>query len=124
MGDPVTYLFVPGDRPERFGKALASGADRVILDLEDAVRPEAKAAARQAICESDLDWSRVVIRINAGAEGAEDHGVLRTVAAAATVAPHPAVAAAGPRCVDACRGKRGCSSTAGGGRRPGVAGVR
>ena len=87
MGDPVTYLFVPGDRPERFGKALASAADRVILDLEDAVRPEAKAAARQAIREADLDWSRVVIRINAGAEGAEDHGVLRTVAAAGVLVP-------------------------------------
>ncbi|MFO7071915.1 aldolase/citrate lyase family protein, partial [Pseudomonas aeruginosa] len=31
-------LFVPGDRPERFAKALASGADAVIVDLEDAVQ--------------------------------------------------------------------------------------
>ena len=38
-----TYLFVPGNRPERFGKALASGADAVVLDLEDAVAAEAKA---------------------------------------------------------------------------------
>ena len=34
---PITYLFAPADRPERFAKALASGADRVIIDLEDAV---------------------------------------------------------------------------------------
>ena len=48
-----SYLFVPGNRPERFDKALASGADVVILDLEDAVAPDAKAAAREAItsCE-------------------------------------------------------------------------
>lgn len=46
-----SYLFVPGNRPERFGKAIASGAGAVILDLEDAVPPEAKASAREAVCE-------------------------------------------------------------------------
>ncbi len=40
--DPRTYLFVPGNRPERFAKALGSGADRVVLDLEDAVALPAK----------------------------------------------------------------------------------
>ncbi|WP_264675693.1 aldolase/citrate lyase family protein, partial [Pseudomonas aeruginosa] len=40
-------LFVPGDRPERFAKALASGADAVIVDLEDAVQASAKAQARE-----------------------------------------------------------------------------
>ncbi|SIT08348.1 citrate lyase subunit beta / citryl-CoA lyase [Roseivivax lentus] len=64
MSLPITYLFVPGDRPDRFEKALGSGADRVILDLEDAVRPEAKATAREAILGASLDWSRVVVRIN------------------------------------------------------------
>ena len=44
-----TYLFVPGTRPERFDKALASGADRVVLDLEDAVAADDKASARSAI---------------------------------------------------------------------------
>ncbi|MCY1208849.1 Citrate lyase subunit beta-like protein [compost metagenome] len=39
-------LFVPGDRPERFAKALASGADTVIVDLEDAVQASSKAQAR------------------------------------------------------------------------------
>ena len=61
-----SYLFCPGDRPERFGKALVSGADRIVLDLEDAVHPTAKAAARDGIAE----WLRtaatpVMVRVNA-----------------------------------------------------------
>ena len=44
-----SMLFVPGDRPERFEKAAASGADAVILDLEDAVTPERRPEARTAI---------------------------------------------------------------------------
>ena len=44
-----SLLFVPGDRPERFAKAAASGADALILDLEDSVSPERKAAARDAV---------------------------------------------------------------------------
>ncbi|MEU6788986.1 CoA ester lyase [Nonomuraea angiospora] len=42
----VTWLYVPGDRPERFDKAVASGADVVIIDLEDAVVPARKDEAR------------------------------------------------------------------------------
>jgi len=49
-----SYLFVPGNRPERFAKAATCGAGAVILDLEDAVPPEAKAGARHAVC----DWLR------------------------------------------------------------------
>ncbi|MDE2080965.1 MAG: CoA ester lyase [Burkholderiales bacterium] len=74
-----TYLFVPGNRPERFAKALASGADAVILDLEDAVAPEAKPAARDAIAgwvasAEAGDLARIVVRINeaASADFAED----------------------------------------------------
>ena len=44
-----SLLFVPGDRSDRMAKALASGADAVILDLEDSVAPEAKDAAREAV---------------------------------------------------------------------------
>ena len=44
-----SLLFVPGDRPERFAKAAASGADAVILDLEDSVMPGAKQAARASV---------------------------------------------------------------------------
>jgi citrate lyase subunit beta / citryl-CoA lyase len=67
--DPRTYLFVPGNRPERFGKALASGADTVVLDLEDAVALQAKGEARDAIARwflaaSDADRARIVVRIN------------------------------------------------------------
>ena len=60
-----SYLFVPGDRPERFDKAVATGAHAVILDLEDAVTPERKVQARQAIA----GWlkttsTRVFVRVN------------------------------------------------------------
>jgi len=60
-----SYLFVPGDRPERFDKALASGAHAVILDLEDAVTPQRKVQAREAIA----GWlkqagARVFVRVN------------------------------------------------------------
>ena len=59
-----SYLFVPGNRPERFAKALASGAGVVILDLEDAVPPEGKLAARVAVCQwlrehNGAAWVRV-----------------------------------------------------------------
>jgi citrate lyase subunit beta / citryl-CoA lyase len=60
------WLFVPGHRPERYGKALASGADRVIVDLEDAVPPADKDAARAALAR----WlaqapTPVAVRLNA-----------------------------------------------------------
>ncbi|WP_337006256.1 MULTISPECIES: HpcH/HpaI aldolase/citrate lyase family protein [unclassified Microbacterium] len=57
-------LFCPADRPERFGKALER-ADAIILDLEDAVLPEAKAAARQNVLAADIDPARVIVRVNA-----------------------------------------------------------
>lgn len=41
-----SFLFVPGHQPERYAKALGSGADMVILDLEDAAAPADKLAAR------------------------------------------------------------------------------
>ncbi|MGO1922049.1 MAG: aldolase/citrate lyase family protein, partial [Microbacterium sp.] len=53
-------LFCPGDRPERFAKA-AERADAVILDLEDAVAPDAKSAARAHVAASDLDPARVIV---------------------------------------------------------------
>lgn len=43
-------LFVPADRPERFIKAESSGADAIILDLEDSVATGAKQRAREAVC--------------------------------------------------------------------------
>jgi citrate lyase subunit beta / citryl-CoA lyase len=67
--DPRTYLFVPGNRPDRFGKALASGADAVVLDLEDAVAADGKDAAREAVRAwaadaTPADRARVVVRTN------------------------------------------------------------
>ena len=62
-----SMLFVPGDRPERFAKAGASGADAVIFDLEDAVAPERRAAARVEIARYLADADRQVplwVRIN------------------------------------------------------------
>ena len=60
----TTFLFVPGDRPDRFGKAVASGADVVILDLEDAVAPGDKDSARAHV-ETWLQDNEAVVRINA-----------------------------------------------------------
>lgn len=62
---PRSYLFVPADRPERFEKALGCGADAVIVDLEDAVGPEQKGAARSALGEWLVSTrASVVVRIN------------------------------------------------------------
>ncbi|WP_321799081.1 CoA ester lyase [Caballeronia sp. J97] len=61
-----SFLFVPGDRPERFDKALATHAHRVVIDLEDAVAIDAKAQARAQIAEWLREThERVVIRVNA-----------------------------------------------------------
>jgi citrate lyase subunit beta/citryl-CoA lyase len=69
----TTGLYVPGDRPDRFDKAVATGADLVILDLEDAVAPAAKAQARAAVVEwiaRGTDARRFVlqVRVNDGDE--------------------------------------------------------
>jgi citrate lyase subunit beta/citryl-CoA lyase len=66
---PRTYLFVPGDRPGRFDKALASGADAVVIDLEDAVARADKPRARDAVAQrlgaaGAQDRARLVVRIN------------------------------------------------------------
>ena len=62
-----SMLFVPGDRPERFAKAAASGADAVIFDLEDAVHPDRRPIARAAILDCLSTAARPVpywVRIN------------------------------------------------------------
>ena len=60
-----SYLFVPGNRPERFDKALDTGADAVIVDLEDAVPPDQKDAARAWLAAWLGAAKPVVVRINA-----------------------------------------------------------
>jgi citrate lyase subunit beta/citryl-CoA lyase len=74
-------LFCPADRPDRFAKAIER-ADAVILDLEDAVAPESREAARDAVAGSKLDTERVVVRVNeAGTDDfAADLEMLQTTA--------------------------------------------
>jgi citrate lyase beta subunit len=70
-----SLLFVPGDRPDRFAKALESGADAICLDLEDAVPPAAKDDARRhvvAFLTAGQALDRVFVRI--GAPATEDGG--------------------------------------------------
>lgn len=72
-------LFCPGDRPDRFAKA-AERSDVVVLDLEDAVPPDAKGAAREAVVAADLDPERTVVRVSGA--GTDDHRLdLEAVAA-------------------------------------------
>ena len=61
----ISLLFVPASRPERFDKALGSGADAVIVDLEDAVAPADKDAARAALAAWLDPVHPVLVRINA-----------------------------------------------------------
>lgn len=61
---PRSYLFVPGDRPDRFGKACTAGADAVIVDLEDAVSPGEKVVARAALAAWLSPAQPVLVRIN------------------------------------------------------------
>lgn len=72
-----SYLFVPGTRPDRFAKARNAGADAVILDLEDAVLPERKAAARETVAGWLSPERPVHVRVN----GPETEWFLEDVAA-------------------------------------------
>ena len=78
--DPSTYLFVPGHRPELIGKARRSAADAVVIDLEDAVAPDQRPAARAATAAALAEHAatpptsgqQLWVRINAaGSEAAE-----------------------------------------------------
>ncbi|WAP54564.1 HpcH/HpaI aldolase/citrate lyase family protein [Streptomyces sp. S465] len=64
VGTARSVLFVPGSRPDRFAKATASGADLVVIDLEDAVGPGGKAEARATVFGWP-DLAGVAVRINA-----------------------------------------------------------
>ncbi|MFL9998712.1 CoA ester lyase [Paraburkholderia sediminicola] len=79
-----SFLFVPGSQPDRFSKALSSGADAVIIDLEDAVAPVDKNQAREAIASWVATDRPVLIRVNANGTPWFEHdaqlGKLRGVA--------------------------------------------
>ncbi len=68
-----SMLMTPGNRPERLRKALATGADCVVFDLEDSVPPSAKAEARAAVTQALRDSASTAaercVRINALASG-------------------------------------------------------
>lgn len=71
-GTARTWLFVPGDRPERFAKAAAAGPDVVVVDLEDAVAPAHKDAARACV----TDWlplAEVTVAVRVNAAGSAWH---------------------------------------------------
>ncbi|WP_091459570.1 HpcH/HpaI aldolase/citrate lyase family protein [Micromonospora inyonensis] len=57
-------LFVPGDRPDRFTKASATGADHVIVDLEDAVAAASKHGARQSTAAWLASGREAIVRVN------------------------------------------------------------
>ena len=70
ISSAVTFLFVPGNRPDRMAKALASGAGAVIVDWEDAVAPADKIAVREQFAQAwpsvpPADRARLLLRINA-----------------------------------------------------------
>ncbi len=81
---PSAFLFVPGDQASRIAKALQSDAGSVILDLEDAVRPENKAEARRIVADAlanPPEGKRIIIRCNAveTPEFTSDLALLRTL---------------------------------------------
>src|SRR6202165_725144 len=90
---PFSYLFVPGNRPERFDKALGSGADAIIVDLEDAVAANDEALAREHrsawLADRTDVGERVLVRINdAGTPWFDaDLGVLRGTGIRAIMLP-------------------------------------
>jgi citrate lyase subunit beta/citryl-CoA lyase len=69
-------LFCPGDRPDRFDKAVAA-ADMVVLDLEDAVAPEHKERARREVVDAArrLDPARTIVRVNGAGSPSHDDDV-------------------------------------------------
>ncbi len=86
---PVAPLFVPGDRPDLFAKAAASGADAIIIDLEDAIAPQSKESARKAACRHDISSVPVILRINGAGTAwhADDLAALSAADIAAVMLP-------------------------------------
>ncbi|WP_280460511.1 HpcH/HpaI aldolase/citrate lyase family protein [Nocardia carnea] len=69
----ATFLFVPGDRPDRFDRAAESGADVIIIDLEDAVAPTNRPAARNYVRSWLKTGGRAIVRLNP--RGTADHSL-------------------------------------------------
>ena len=90
---PLTWLYVPADRPERIEKAIASAAHAVIVDLEDGVAPERKADARAGLADvlSERRRKPVYVRVNAGV--ADDLEALAVLQISGVVVPKVAAPA-------------------------------
>jgi citrate lyase subunit beta/citryl-CoA lyase len=89
-GPARSWLFVPATRADRFAKAAASGTDRVILDLEDAVAPEEKLEARRGLMTATIPQNvPVYVRVNSALTPwfEEDLGVARTLAIRGVLVP-------------------------------------
>ena len=86
-----TLLFVPGDRPDRFAKALAAGADHVIIDLEDAVARANKDDARRHAATALEQGFAALVRINAigTLEAERDLAMLGPLGPTAIMIPKP-----------------------------------
>jgi len=129
---PLTYLFVPGNRPERFAKALAAGAGAVILDLEDAVSPAEKRQARANIVQCAAAHpgllDNILVRINdvasewfdADLECLRQSGIRcamlpKAESATAVAAVLPALATGGAvvPLIETARGVQDCAAIAG-----------
>lgn len=84
-----SLLFVPGSRPDRFDKAMAAGADAVVVDLEDAVAPTDKEQAREALAAWLAPARRVIVRINGADTGwfADDLALCARPGVAAVMLP-------------------------------------
>jgi citrate lyase subunit beta/citryl-CoA lyase len=90
MANPRSFLFVPGDSEKKLAKADASGADALILDLEDSVAPSNKATARQLVADflrararpRPAPRSQLWVRINALDTGLATGDLAAVVAAA------------------------------------------
>ena len=78
---PRSYLYVPGDSPEKLDKVLGRGADAVIADLEDAVAPGRKVVARQTVRswlaslgDGDEFGAEIWVRVNSGTSAEAESG--------------------------------------------------
>ena len=124
---PLTWLYVPADRPDRVEKAIASAAHAVIVDLEDGVAPGAKADARANLASllGGPHEKPVYVRVNAGST--EDLEAVAALSVSGVVVPKVArpedVPAIGlpVRClIESAAGVEAASAIA---SAPGVAGI-
>lgn len=90
VANATTLLFVPGDRPERFVKAHQSGADLIIIDLEDAVGPENKSMALNEVVTAltgshqEIPGGRLTALVRIDSAYAEEHlAAMKTISESA-----------------------------------------